>query len=48
MIMNMGLLGACSVKELGPRHLRATVPVNAPHALGAYPVYMERFGGGRE
>ena len=44
MIMNMGLLGACSVQELGPRHLRPTVPVNPPHALGAYPVYMERYG----
>lgn len=43
MIMNMGLLGVCSVKELGPQHLRPTVPVNPPHALSAYPVYMERF-----
>jgi glycolate oxidase len=44
MIIAMGLLGCCSLAELGPQHLRATVPMNAPHALSAYPLFTEKYG----
>ena len=44
MIIAMGLLGVCSLKELGPQHLKQAVPMNAPHALSAYPLFTERFG----
>jgi isopentenyl diphosphate isomerase/L-lactate dehydrogenase-like FMN-dependent dehydrogenase len=44
MIIAMGLLGVCRLSELGPRHLRAAMPMNPPHALSAYPLFTERFG----
>jgi isopentenyl diphosphate isomerase/L-lactate dehydrogenase-like FMN-dependent dehydrogenase len=44
MVTAMALLGVCSLKELGPQHLRSTVPMNPPHAFSGYPLFNERFG----
>jgi glycolate oxidase len=44
MAICMALVGVTALGQLGPQHLRAAVAMNPPHALGAYPVFLERFG----
>jgi glycolate oxidase len=37
-IVSMGLLGVTSLSQLGPQHLCAGAPANAPHVLSAFPL----------
>lgn len=46
MVVAMGLLGVTSLKQLGPQHLRAAVPMNAPGVCSPFPVYLDTFGPG--
>ncbi len=41
-IVNMGMLGVTSLKQLTPAHVCPSRPVVAPHPLSAFPVAMER------
>jgi glycolate oxidase len=46
MIVGMGLLGVTSLSQLGPQHLRPAVPMNPPHPLSPFPVFLDTFGPG--